>query len=52
MKKIAERKTMTMNYGLIGEKLGHSLSKPIHESLADYKYEIHPLTKEEFKTFM
>lgn len=52
MKKIAERKTMTMNYGLIGEKLGHSLSKPIHESLADYTYEIHPLTKEEFKTFM
>ena len=41
-----------MRYGLIGEKLGHSLSKPIHESLADYTYDIHPLTREEFKVFM
>lgn len=41
-----------MEYGLIGEKLGHSLSKPIHESLADYTYEIHPLTREEFRIFM
>lgn len=41
-----------MDYGLIGEKLGHSLSKPIHESLADYTYEIHPLSREEFKLFM
>ncbi len=41
-----------MDYGLIGEKLGHSLSKPIHESLADYAYDIHPLTRDEFKEFM
>lgn len=41
-----------MDYGLIGEKLGHSFSKPIHESLADYTYDIHPLTREEFKVFM
>ncbi len=41
-----------MLYGLIGEKLGHSLSKPIHEKLADYNYEIHPLSKEEFPKFM
>lgn len=41
-----------MDYGLIGEKLGHSLSKPIHESLADYTYDIHPLTRDEFTTFM
>ena len=41
-----------MNYGLIGEKLGHSYSKDIHEMLADYTYDIHPLTKEEFPTFM
>lgn len=41
-----------MDYGLIGEKLGHSLSKPIHESLADYTYEIHPLTRDEFHVFM
>ena len=41
-----------MNYGLIGEKLGHSYSKDIHEMLADYTYDLCPLTKEEFKTFM
>jgi shikimate dehydrogenase len=41
-----------MEYGLIGEKLGHSFSKIIHEKLADYIYEITPLTKEEFKPFM
>ena len=31
-----------MEYGLIGEKLGHSASKEIHEQLADYSYELHP----------
>lgn len=41
-----------MNYGLIGEKLGHSFSKPIHERLADYQYEITPLTRDAFKEFM
>lgn len=41
-----------MEYGLIGEKLGHSFSKTIHEKLADYTYEITPLSKEEFKPFM
>lgn len=41
-----------MDYGLIGEKLGHSYSKPIHERLADYQYEINPLTRDEFKEFM
>lgn len=41
-----------MEYGLIGEKLGHSYSKVIHEKLADYTYDICPLTKEEFKDFM
>lgn len=41
-----------MDYGLIGEKLGHSYSKDIHEMLADYTYDIHPLTREEFKPFM
>jgi len=39
-------------YGLIGEKLGHSYSKPIHEQLADYTYDIIPLSKEEFHPFM
>lgn len=41
-----------MDYGLIGEKLGHSFSKIIHEKLADYTYELTPLTPEEFKPFM
>ena len=41
-----------MDYGLIGEKLGHSYSKEIHEMLADYTYDICPLSKDEFKTFM
>lgn len=41
-----------MDYGLIGEKLGHSFSKEIHEKLADYTYDLCPLTKEEFKDFM
>ena len=41
-----------MEYGLIGEKLGHSYSKEIHESLADYTYEIHPVSKEDFNDFM
>ena len=41
-----------MEYGLIGEKLGHSASKEIHEQLADYSYELHPLTKEDFPIFM
>lgn len=41
-----------MEYGLIGEKLGHSASKEIHGMLANYNYELHPLTKEEFAPFM
>lgn len=41
-----------MEYGLIGEKLGHSFSKIIHEKLADYTYELCPLTKDELDAFM
>ncbi|WP_051437747.1 shikimate dehydrogenase family protein [Eubacterium xylanophilum] len=41
-----------MKYGLIGEKLGHSYSKQIHELLTDYTYEPTPLTREEFEEFM
>lgn len=41
-----------MRYGLIGEKLGHSYSKIIHEMLADYTYDLIPLTREEFVPFM
>lgn len=41
-----------MEYGLIGGKLGHSYSKIIHEMLADYTYDLCPLTPEEFPKFM
>ena len=41
-----------MEYALIGEKLGHSFSKIIHEKLADYTYELCPLAKDELDAFM
>ena len=41
-----------IEYGLIGEKLLHSFSKIIHERLADYTYELYPLTKEELTPFL
>ena len=42
-----------MEYGLIGEKLGHSYSKIIQEKLLeDYTYEIHPIEKEDLDAFM
>ena len=40
-----------MKYGLIGEKLGHSFSKEIHERIADYKYELCEVAKEDFDEF-
>lgn len=41
-----------MKYGLIGEKLSHSFSKPIHEKIADYTYEIKELTEKELDSFI
>lgn len=41
-----------MEYGLIGERLGHSFSKVIHERLEDYTYEPRELSREEFPAFM
>ncbi|MBR6794110.1 MAG: shikimate dehydrogenase [Clostridia bacterium] len=41
-----------MTYGCIGEKLGHSFSREIHERLADYTYELKELTPEELISFM
>ena len=35
-----------MTYGLLGEKLGHSYSKPIHEALGRYSYELYPVSRE------
>ena len=41
-----------MQYGLIGEKLSHSFSKEIHESLADYEYELCEIPREELAQFL
>lgn len=41
-----------MEYGLIGERLGHSFSKVIHEKLENYTYELHEVAKEDFHAFM
>lgn len=41
-----------MKYGLIGGKLSHSFSKPIHQKIADYTYEIKEIKKEELDSFM
>ena len=41
-----------MKYGLIGEKLGHSFSKTIHEKIADYTYELCEISKENLDQFM
>lgn len=41
-----------MIYGLIGEKLGHSFSKEIHESINDYKYDLMEIRKEDLEDFL
>ena len=39
-------------FGLLGEKLGHSFSKEIHESINDYKYNLIEVSKDNFDKFM
>lgn len=41
-----------MNYGLIGEKLGHSFSAEIHRQLFDYDYELKELAPNEVNAFI
>lgn len=41
-----------MNYGCIGEKLGHSFSKEIHNELFDYDYELKEIPKEQLDLFL
>lgn len=41
-----------MEYGLIGERLGHSFSKTVHNELADYNYELKEIPKTELDAFM
>ncbi len=41
-----------MEYGCIGEHLGHSFSKEIHNALADYQYTLEELSPKQLKEFM
>ena len=41
-----------MEYGLIGEKLGHSFSRQIHASIDGYDYILKEIPKEEVASFM
>ncbi len=41
-----------MQYGLIGEKLGHSFSREIHRRLADYDYQLKELTPAQLPGFL
>ena len=41
-----------MKYGLIGERLGHSFSKIIHEKLGKYQYELCEIAPEELDAFI
>ena len=41
-----------MKYGLIGEHLTHSFSKPIHEKIGDYVYEIKEIEPQNLDSFM
>ena len=41
-----------MKYGLIGEHLGHSFSKVIHEKIGDYVYEIKEIEPENVEEFI
>ncbi len=41
-----------MKYGLIGEKLSHSFSKPIHEKIGGYEYELKEIARDELDAFM
>lgn len=40
-----------MKYGLVGEKLGHSFSKEIHERIASYEYELCEVSKSDIDKF-
>lgn len=38
-----------MEYGLIGERLGHSYSPLIHRVFGDYDYQLYPMSREELR---
>lgn len=41
-----------MEYGCIGEKLGHSFSREIHLALCDYAYELKEIAREDLGAFL
>ncbi len=41
-----------MIYGCIGEKLGHSFSREIHNALSDYDYELFEVARDELDSFV
>lgn len=41
-----------MEYGLIGEKLGYSFSKEVHNKISDYGYELKEIPKDELIPFI
>ena len=41
-----------IEYGLLGEKLGHSWSVPIHNMLADYRYELYAVTRDQMASIL
>ena len=41
-----------MEYGLIGEKLGHSFSKDIHNLIGDYDYQLKEIPRDALNQFM
>ena len=41
-----------MQYGMLGERLGHSFSREVHALLGDYHYELLELSPEEVGDFM
>lgn len=43
---------MSVRYGLLGERLGHSFSREIHEKLGRYRYELIEVAPEKLDAFM
>ncbi|MBP5413968.1 MAG: hypothetical protein ILN61_01835, partial [Lachnospiraceae bacterium] len=41
-----------MKYGLLGEKLGHSFSKILHEQIGNDSYELIPIEKDKVDDFL
>ena len=41
-----------MRYGLLGEKLGHSFSKDIHNLLGDYSYDLIEVSRDKLSDFL